>query len=162
MKESIETIRVKSKKLMHLLFPATMVMMLLARWIYPLMFREEFSKSSGIFLVYALLIIPRLVFPQTIVVGRKKTHIVLIAAVIEIVINIALSLLMLKWGYKLVGVAVSTFVAYVMSNLFLVLYVWFKMKIKPAEYIPLKVFAVYSFLIGILFILIDHRIIDIH
>jgi O-antigen/teichoic acid export membrane protein len=162
MKESIETIRVKSKKLMHLLFPATMVMMLLARWIYPLMFREEFSKSSGIFLVYALLIIPRLVFPQTIVVGRKKTHIVLIAAVIEIVINIALSLLMLKWGYKLVGVAVSTFVAYVMSNLFLVLYVWFKMKIKPAEYIPLKVFAIYSFLIGILFILIDHRIIDFH
>jgi O-antigen/teichoic acid export membrane protein len=162
MKESIETIRVKSKKLMHMLFPATMIMMLLARWIYPLMFREEFSKSSGIFLVYALLIIPRLVFPQTIVVGRKKTHIVLIAAVIEIIINIALSLLMLKWGYKLVGVAVSTFVAYVLSNLFLVLYVWFKMKIKPAEYIPLKVFAIYSFLIGILFILIDHRIIDIH
>jgi Na+-driven multidrug efflux pump len=95
-------------------------------------------------------------------VGRKKTHITLIAAIIEIVINVSLSLLMIKWGYKLVGVAVSTFVAYVISNLFLVLYVWLKMKIKPAEYIPLKVFAIYSFLIGILFILIDHRIIDIH
>jgi O-antigen/teichoic acid export membrane protein len=161
MKESIEKIRVKSKELMHLLFPVTMVMMLIARWLYPLMFRQDFEKSSGIFLVYALLIIPRLVFPQTIIVGRKKTHITLIAAVIEIVVNIALSILMIKWGYKLVGVAVSTFIAYVISNLFLVLYVWFKMKIKPAEYIPLKVFAIYSFLIGILFILIDHRIIDI-
>jgi O-antigen/teichoic acid export membrane protein len=109
-----------------------------------------------------LLIIPRLVFPQTIIVGRKKTHITLIAAIIEIVVNISLSLLMLKLGYKLTGVAVSTFVAYVVSNAFLVGYVWFKMKIKPAEYIPLKVFALYSFLIGILFILIDHRIIDIH
>jgi O-antigen/teichoic acid export membrane protein len=162
MKESIEKLRVKSEKLMHFLFPVTMVMMLIARWIYPIMFRQDFEKSSGIFLVYALLIIPRLVFPQTIIVGRKKTHITLIAAVLEIVINISLSLLMLKWGYKLVGVAVSTFVAYVVSNLFLVLYVWLKMKIKPAEYIPLKVFAIYSFLIGILFILIDHRIIDIH
>ena len=161
MKESIELLRVKSKKLMHLLFPATMVMMLSARWLYPIMFNKEFEKSSGIFLVYALLIIPRLVFPQTIIVGRKKTHISLIAAIIEIVVNIGLSLLMLKWGYKLVGVAVSTFVAYVVSNLFMVLYVWIKMKIKPAEYIPLKVFAIYSFLIGILFILIDHRIIDI-
>jgi O-antigen/teichoic acid export membrane protein len=161
MKESIEIIKVKSEKLMHLLFPATMVMMLIARWIYPLMFRQDFERSSGIFLVYALLIIPRLVFPQTIVVGRKKTHITLIAAFIEIVVNVALSLLMIKWGYKLVGVAVSTFVAYVISNLFLVLYVWFKMKIKPSEYIPIKVFAIYSFLIGILFILIDHRIIDI-
>jgi O-antigen/teichoic acid export membrane protein len=162
MKESIEKIRVKSKELMHLLFPATMVMMLIARWLYPLMFRHDFEKSSGIFLVYALLIIPRLVFPQTIIVGRKKTHITLIAAVIEIILNITLSMLMIKWGYKLVGVAVSTFIAYVVSNLFLVLYVWFKMKIKPSEYIPLKVFAIYSFLIGILFILIDHRIINIH
>ena len=162
MKESIEKIRVKSEKLMHFLFPATMVMMLISRWIYPIMFRHDFEKSSGIFLVYALLIIPRLVFPQTIVVGRKKTHITLIAAIIEIVVNISLSLLMIKWGYKIVGVAVSTFIAYVVSNLFLVGYVWFKMKIKPAEYIPLKVFAIYSFLIGILFILIDHRIINIH
>jgi O-antigen/teichoic acid export membrane protein len=161
MKESIEKLRVQSKKLMHILFPTTMVMMLIARWIYPIMFRQDFEKSSGIFLVYALLIIPRLVFPQTIIVGRKKTHITLIAAVIEIVVNVSLSLLMLKWGYKLVGVAVSTFVAYVVSNLFLVLYVWFKMKIKPSEYIPLKVFALYSFLISILFILIDHRIINI-
>ena len=162
MKESIDTLKIKSEKLMHFLFPATMVMMLVCRWLYPIMFRQDFEKSSGIFLVYALLIIPRLVFPQTIVVGRKKTHITLIAAIIEIVINISLSLLMIKWGYKLVGVAVSTFVAYVISNLFLVLYVWLKMKIRPAEYIPLKVFAIYSFLIGILFILIDHRIIDIH
>jgi O-antigen/teichoic acid export membrane protein len=139
-----------------------MLMMLIARWLYPLMFRQEFEKSSGIFLVYSLLIIPRLVFPQTIIIGRKKTHITLIAAIIEIVVNISLSLLMLKWGYKLVGVAVSTFIAYMVSNLFLVGYVWFKMKIRPAEYIPLKIFAIYSFLIGILFILIDHRIINIH
>jgi O-antigen/teichoic acid export membrane protein len=161
MRDSVEILRVKSTKLMHFLFPTTMVMMLVARWFYPIMFRQEFELSSGIFLVYSLLIIPRLVFPQTIVIGRKKTHITLIAAIIEIVVNIALSLLMIKWGYKLVGIAVSTFVAYVVSNAYLVGYVWFKMNIKPAEYIPLKVFAVYSFLIGILFILIDHRIINI-
>jgi O-antigen/teichoic acid export membrane protein len=161
MKESVEILRVKSEQLMHFLFPASMVMMLIAHWIYPIMFRPEFEQSSGVFLVYALLIIPRLVFPQTIIVGRKKTHISLIAAVLEIIVNIGLSLLMLHWGYKQVGVAVSTFVAYVVSNLFMVLYVWFRMNIKPSEYIPLKVFAIYSFLIGVLFILIDHRIINI-
>ena len=161
MRESVEILRVKSTKLMHILFPTTMLMMLIARWIYPIMFRQEFELSSGIFLVYALLIIPRLVFPQTIVIGRKKTLITLFAAILEIIVNISLSLLMIKWGYKLVGVAVSTFVAYIVSNFFLVLYVWFKMKIKPSEYIPLKVFAIYSFLIGVLFILIDHRIINI-
>jgi O-antigen/teichoic acid export membrane protein len=162
MKESVAKIRAKSKRLMHFLFPVTMIMMLLSRWIYPLIFNEAFDKSASIFLVYALLIIPRLVFPQTIIVGRKKTHITLIAAVLELAVNITLSLLMIKWGYKLVGIALSTFIAYIFNNAFLVGYVWVKMKIKPTEYIPLRVYAVYTALIGILFILIDHRIIDIH
>jgi O-antigen/teichoic acid export membrane protein len=162
MKESISKIRAKSKRLMHLLFPITMIMMLLSRWVYPLIFNDKFDKSASIFLVYALLIIPRLVFPQTIIVGRKKTHITLLAAVLELAVNITLSLLMIKWGYKLVGIALSTLIAYIFNNAFLIGYVWLKMKIKPSEYIPLRVFAFYTALIGILFILIDHRIIDIH
>jgi hypothetical protein len=162
MKESLAKIRAKSKRLMHILFPAAMIMMLFTRWIYPRMFNPEFQKSADIFLIYSLLIVPRLVFPQTIIVGRKKTHISLIAAILEISINIPLSLLMIKWGYNLQGVALSTVAVYLIGKAFLAGYLWIKMKIKPSEYIPLRVYAVYTALIGILFILIDHRIIDIH
>jgi O-antigen/teichoic acid export membrane protein len=162
MKESLEKIKLKSRKLMHFLFPVTMVIMLFTRWFYPRIFNPEFQKSADIFLIYSVLVIPRLVFPQTIIVGRKKTQITLIAAVLELAVNIPLSLLMIKWGYNIVGVALSTFIVYVMGKLFLVGYVWIKMKIKPSEYIPVKVYAIYSVLMVILFILIDHRIIDIH
>jgi len=162
MRESLAKIRVKSKRLMHILFPSAMLMMLFSRWIYPRMFNPEFQKSADVFLIYSLLIIPRLVFPQTIIVGRKKTHISLIAAILEISINIPLSLLMIKWGYNLVGVALSTFIVYVIGKAFLAGYLWIKMNIKPSEYIPLKLYAFYTVMIGILFILIDHRIIDIH
>jgi O-antigen/teichoic acid export membrane protein len=161
MRESLARIRAKSQKLMHFLFPSAIVMMLITRWIYPRMFNPEFHKSAGIFLVYSLLIIPRLVFPQTIIVGRKKTHITLIAALIELALNIPLSLMMIKWGYGIVGVAVSTFIVYSIGKLFLVGYLWFRMNIKPSDYIPLKIYAFYSLLIAILFILIDHRIINI-
>lgn len=162
MKESLAKIKIKSKKLMHFLFPITMVIMLFARWFYPRIFNPEFQRSADVFLIYSLLIIPRLVFPQTIVVGRKKTQITLIAALIELGLNIPLSLLMIKWGYNIVGVVLSTFIAYTISRMYLVGYVWIKMKIKPSEYIPLKVYGFYFLLISILFILIDHRIIDIH
>ena len=161
MKDSLTKIREKSKKLMHICFPSTMVIMLFARWIYPRMFTPEFQKSADIFLLYSLLVIPRLIFPQTIIVGRKKTNITLIAAVLEIALNVPLSLLMIKWGYNIVGVALATFVVYLISKLYLVLYLWVKMKIRPSEYIPLKIYALYSFMLGLLFILIDHRIIDI-
>ncbi len=162
MKESLAKIRVKSKRLMHLLFPAAMLMMLFTRWIYPRMFNSEFQKSADIFLVYSLLIIPRLVFPQTVIVGRKKTHITLIAAILELAINIPLSLLMIKLGYGLVGVALSTFIVYTFEKTFLAGYLWITMNIKPSEYIPLRLYAFYTFLIGVVFVLIDHRIIDIH
>ena len=162
MKESLEKIKLKSKKLMHLLFPITMVIMLFTRWFYPRLFNPEFHKSAGIFLVYSLLIIPRLVFPQTIIVGRKKTRITLFAALLELALNIPLSLMMIKWGYGIVGVALATFIVYSINKIFLTGYVWFRMKIKPSEYIPLKVYLIYSVLTSILFILIDHKIIDIH
>ena len=161
MKDSLAKIREKSKRQMHICFPSTMVIMLFARWIYPRMFTPEFQKSADIFLLYSLLVIPRLIFPQTIIVGRKKTNITLIAAVLEIALNVPLSLLMIKWGYNIVGVALATFVVYLISKLYLVIYLWVKMKIRPSEYIPLKIYALYSFMLGLLFILIDHRIIDI-
>jgi len=161
MKDSLAKIREKSKKLMHICFPSTMVIMLFARWIYPRMFTPEFQKSADIFLLYSLLVIPRLIFPQTIIVGRKKTNITLIAAVLEIALNVPLSLLMIKWGYNLVGVALATFVVYLISKLYLVIYLWAEMKIRPSEYIPLRLYALYSFMLGLLFILIDHRIVDI-
>ena len=161
MKESLEKIRLKSKKLMHLLFPITMVIMLFARWFYPRLFAPEFHKSAGVFLVYTLLIIPRLVFPQTIIIGRRKTRITLIAAIIEVIINIPLSLLMIRWGYGIVGVALATFIVYSVDKIFLAGYLWIKMKISPTEYIPVRIWAIYSFLASVLFILVDRRIIDI-
>lgn len=161
-KESLEKIKLKSKRLMHLLFPTTMVFMLFTRWFYPRLFNPEFQKSADVFLIYTLLIIPRLVFPQTIVVGRKKTNVSLIVAIIEISLNIPLSLLLIKWGYNIIGVALATFIVYCIEKAILAGYVWKKMKIKPSEYIPLKVYGIYCLLISILFILIDHRIIDIH
>jgi len=165
MKESLAKIRVKSERLMHILFPAAMLMLLFAKWIYPRMFTQEFLRSADVFMVYTLLIIPRLVFPQTIIIGRKKTHITLIIAVIVLAVNIPLSIYLARdyggKGLGTVGVALATLFVYSIEKIILAGYIWIKMKIKPAEYIPLKVYTVYCILISILFILIDHRIINI-
>jgi O-antigen/teichoic acid export membrane protein len=165
MKESLAKIKVKSARLMHILFPSAMLMMLFAKWLYPRMFTQEFLRSADVFMVYTLLIIPRLIFPQTIIIGRKKTHITLIAAVLELAINIPLSIYLARdyggKGLGTVGVALATFFVYAIGKIILAAYVWIKMKIKPTEYIPLKIYTLYCVLIAILFILIDHRIINI-
>ena len=161
MREALAKIKAKSKRLMHTLFPLTMVIMLSTRWLYPRLFNPDFQKSADIFLIYSLLVIPRLIFPQTIIVGRKKTHISLIVAVLELAFNIFLSFFMINKGYGLVGVALATLFAYLLGKAFLVGYCWYKMKIKPVEYIPVKLYLLYSALVSLVFVLIDHRIIDI-
>jgi len=72
-----------------------------------------------------------------------------------------LSLLLIH-NYGTVGVALATLIVYVVEKIFLAGYLWIKMKIKPNDYIPVKVYLIYSVLIAALFILIDHRVIDIH
>lgn len=161
MREALVTLRKRSDRLIKYLFPLSIVTMLVARWVYPRLFTPEFTRSADVFMIYLLLIIPRLVFPQTIVIGRRKTSVTLYAAAVEIAINIPLSLLLIK-PYGVVGVALATFIVYFLEKIFLIYYVWKKMKIRPSEYIPLARWAIFSALLILLFVLIDHRIIDIY
>jgi O-antigen/teichoic acid export membrane protein len=161
MKEALASIKFKSRRLMHFLFPASLLMLFFARWLYPRIFTPDFLRSADIFMVYILLVIPRLIFPHTIIIGRKRTMVTLFAAIFEIGINIPLSLLMVK-SYGAVGVAVATFIVYMLEKVVLTLYVYVKMKIKPGEYIPLITYALYTAATVIVFVLIDHRIINVY
>ena len=161
MREALVTLRKRSDRLIKYLFPVSIVTMFVARWVYPRLFTPEFQRSADVFMIYLLLTIPRLVFPQTIIIGRRKTNVTLYAAAVEIAVNIPLSLFLIK-PYGVVGVALATFIVYFLEKLFLIWYVWKKMKIRPQEYIPLKSWLIFSALLIALFVLIDHRIIDIH
>ena len=161
MRGALVTLRSRSDRLIKILFPISIVTMLVARWVYPRLFTPEFTRSADVFMIYLLLIIPRLVFPQTIMIGRRKNRVILIAAAVEIAVNIPLSLLLIK-PYGVVGVALATFIVYSLEKIFLIYYVWKKMKIRPAEYIPVASWLIWSALLMLLFVLIDHRIIDIH
>ncbi len=158
---ALATIKEKSAKLMHVLFPVSIALLFFSKVLYIAMFNETFSRSADVFMVYLLLIISRLVFPQTILIGLKKTRIVLVASVVEIILNVSLSLFLIRF-YGIVGVAVATAIVFLVEKMVLVAYNYFKLKIRPQQYIPLGVYFLYTFLIIVIFMLIDHRIIRLH
>lgn len=161
MKEALREIKHRSKRLMHFLFPASLLMLFFARWLYPRVFNPDFLRSADIFMIYLLLVIPRMVFPHTIIIGRKRTRVTLWAALLELALNIPLSL-WLVGPYGAVGVALATFVVYLIVKVVLISYLWISMRIKPGEYIPLLTYAIYTAIIVIVFVLIDHRIINVY
>jgi O-antigen/teichoic acid export membrane protein len=158
LKDALNTIKTKSKRLMHILFPLSVALLFFSKIIYITIFNETFSRSADVFMVYLLLIISRLVFPHTILIGLKKTRIVLIASIVEIILNVSLSLYFIQF-YGIVGVAVATSIVFLVEKMVLVAYNYFSLKIKPQDYIPLTVYFLYTSLIILIFLLIDHRVI---
>ena len=161
-KKTLESIKRKSLRLMHFLYPISIFLMVFANRIFPAIFNPSFIRSADVFMVYILLITSRLLFPQTILIGMKKTRVVMGASIMNMIINIGLTILFLSVPrYGIVGVAVATVIVFFIEKAILIAYNYFKLKIKPTEYIPVMAYIIYSSIIVILFVLIDHRIIMI-
>ncbi len=160
-KNALAIIKNRSRRLMHILFPLSTILLFFSKVLYIAMFGERFSRSADIFMVYLLLIISRLIFPHTILIGLKRTRIILGASFVEIALNVSLSLFLIRY-YGMVGVAVATAIVFLVEKMLLVSYNYFKLKIKPGEYIPLGVYLFYTALIIAVFVLLDHRIIRLH
>jgi O-antigen/teichoic acid export membrane protein len=155
-KNHLVELKIESAKLMNLLFPLSIVLLLTSYWIYPLIFRQEFIESAKIFNVYILLLISRMIFPQSVVLALQKTNVIFKVALIEIIVNVTVSyLLMLKFG--LIGVAYGTVVAFLIDKLLLSVYLG-RLGIKFSHYVPLKLWAWYSVSLAIVYLFVENFI----
>ncbi len=159
-KYSLLTLKNRSLKLMHILFPISILLLFFSNDIFKIIFADRFNQSSGVFMVYLLLFISRLLFPHTILIGLKKTNIVMMASIFEIIFNIGLTLLMIP-RYGIVGVAVATVIIYLVEKIILIAYNYFVLKINPSDYISFRWYFIYGSILVSIFVLIDHKILTI-
>ncbi len=153
--ESFKKLRDNSKRLMHIFFPVTVILLVTSQWFFPVIFNSDFKESHLVFNIYLLLIISRLVFPQSIATALHRTRIILLSAAIEITLNVVLSLILVK-EMGIVGVAFATIIAYFIDKLFISLYLHFKMGIKPEMYIPMRWWGIYSTSLVTIYIILTY------
>lgn len=158
--ETLALIKKKSLRIMHIMYPFTIVILLFAKPMFKTIFSPEFTRSSDVFVIYLLAIASRLLFPHTILIGLKKGKTLMIISFVEVLLNIFFSIWLVK-VYGIVGVALATVTAYVISKAIMVIYNYFKLGIRPNDYIPLKWYTFYSILLLLVFVLLDRRIIVI-
>lgn len=140
---SVHKLHEQTKKLMHLIFPLTIFFLLTSKWFYIYLFSPDFLMSARIFNIYLLLTIPRFIAPNTILLGLKNTKPIFWVSFIEIITNIAASLILVQfWGVA--GVVFGTVISYVVERLLFVIITKQKYNITFKEYIPQKIFFVYS------------------
>ncbi len=139
----LSEIRQGSVRMMHAFFPISVGLMLVSGWLYPQLFSAEFAQSAAVFNVYLLLVISRVVFPQTLLIGLRHAKAIMMVSIIELLLNISLSLLFVQW-FGLVGVAYATVLAFAVEKLMLMGILYRKEGISPVSYWPWKEHLAYS------------------
>lgn len=146
--QAVETIKNESLRLMHFFFPISIGFMLVSEWLYPRLFNADFNESAAVFNVYLLLVISRLVFPQTLLIGLKKTRTIMSIAGLELVVNFGLSILLVQ-QFGLVGIAFATVIANVLDKLVLMLLLKSSEGVSPSSYWPWRWHLGYSLVISL-------------
>ena len=157
LKSNLESIKLNAQKLGNWMFPLSALLMLLSHWAFPVVFNVGFSQSATIFNIYLLLIVSRLLFPQTILIGLQKNNLIMWASFLEIIVNVTFSLCFVQiWG--MAGVAYGTVVAYIFEKVFLMVFVSKSCNIKVSSYLNVSRHLIYSLLLTIEFIIIEYLI----
>ena len=118
LKIGLEELKQQSSRLMNVLFPLTWIFLISSKFLYPLIFSHAFEQSASIFNIYLLLIISRMIFPQSILLAINRRDLILKTAYREVIINI-LSSVILMWKFGIIGIAYGTFVAFLSEKLIL-------------------------------------------
>lgn len=145
-------IKEKSTKLINWLFPLSIVLLISSTYLFKIVFSPQFIESAIIFDIYLLLIVSRLIFPQTVLMGLKNSRLILKAAVIELIINVSLSLIFV-FKFGIAGVAFATVIAYYIEKAYLLIILKQKFNISSIKYINFKPIILYSIILYSIFII---------
>ncbi len=144
--EACQTLKLRSQKLILKLIPVSFVLLLTSHYIFPLVFNQSYERAASVFNVFLLLGISRLVFPQTILTGLQKNHILLRAAVLELTVNGILAVILLYY-YGILGVAWATLAAFFVEKTYLICQIHRIYKLPPQAYIATKPLLIWALLL---------------
>jgi len=148
--ETLNQLNKSTEKLLLTLVPCSTILIIFSQFLFTHLFDPQFASAARIFDVYLLLVLPRLLFPQTIIMGFKQNRLLVPVAVLEVISNIILSL---WWAYLwgIVGIALATLVSFIVEKITLIYLTRKHLSIKPFDYIPAKTFIILSSIIFVVF-----------
>ena len=155
LKQNLQNLKKSVTRLTHLLFPLTAILLLISHSLFPVIFNSKFAESATIFNIYLLIIISRLLLPQTLLNGLQISKPIMNAAFAELVVNVSLSLILVKY-FGIAGIAFATFIAYLFEKIYLSVIVKKKLNVGLSEYIPIKIYTIYSVAILVVFIFAEY------
>ena len=153
--QNLQKLKTSVTQLAHFLFPLTAVLLLISHPVFPVIFNPKFAESATIFNIYLLIIISRLLLPQTLLNGLQISKPIMNAALLELILNVSLSLILVR-VLGISGIAFATFIAYLFEKIYLAVVVKRRLNVSISQYIPAGIYSLYSALILVIFIFAEY------
>ena len=144
-----EDVKKSHLRLMHQVFPMACLLILTSRYIFEYLFSEQFILSYPIFNILLLTLIARVLFPQSLLMGKGKNKFALYSAVVEFIIGIALVFILTPL-YGIHGAAYGIALAYYTDKILLIVFCY-RQKIPFHQSMNLKWLALYTLLLVVCF-----------
>ena len=132
----------KTRRLMHLLFPLTMVLLFLSRPLFPLVFNPDFAASAPLFNIYLLITASRVLLPNAIVLAKAEPKAIFWVGLLELIVKIALGFMFIRW-WGLAGVAWSAVLSFWVEKLGLIWYLEKKHGISTVDWLDTRWYSGY-------------------
>jgi O-antigen/teichoic acid export membrane protein len=108
-------------RLLHQVFPIAILLMLVSPWLFRILLNETLAPSWYLFNIFLLVVPSKLVFPQSVLMGVRKTEHMLKASLFESISGIILGYIFIeKWG--LTGMAFAITIAFCIEKAALLYY----------------------------------------
>lgn len=139
----LKKMKQKTDELSRWLYPLSIGLMLLSPLLFPIAYNADASESARIFNVYLLILSSRILMPQVIIMSNEKSYFLVLSALIEIVINVVLSLIWVQY-FGLIGIAFASVVAYLVDKMLLIIYTHRQLKVRLSDYISIPKYVLYN------------------
>lgn len=133
---------------MHILFPMCIALVLSSTYLYKWLYSERFSESVILFDIMLLLVVSRLIFPQSILLAKGAYRLIFKVSILEILLNIAVSFCLLYY-FGLIGIVVGTVIAFLFEKIIMIFIIRKRYQIPLKSYHSWKWHLLYTILLCI-------------
>ncbi len=144
----------KSERLWHILFPTSIILMLTAKMLFPIVFNPSFADSANVFCVFLLLLTSRALFPQAILLALKETKTMLWISIIETLVIVVLCFLLIKPLDTVLasrffgeGVAWALVIGFLLEKILIIVFLKRRYQIEFQDYTNVTLYFIYSILL---------------
>jgi len=139
----LEELKAKSRRLMHWLFPLTIVLLCISKPLFPVVFNRDFSASAELFNIYLLTLASRVLLPASILLAKGDSRSIFWVSVLELCVKFLLGFLFIQqWG--LPGLAYSVVLSFWVEKLGLIWILEKKYDIRTRDWVDGKWYLVYA------------------